>query len=228
MRNIPLVALAAACVETGPLPLPECTFHEVAETVDFTADAAIAAASVDLDDTSRTIDDAFVDPAAAAAWDGLPVHVEHRFTPTGPPTVVSFDPDPDPTDVYVCPAGRALRVPVTYHATAAVGAARVQHVGVAGKLALLATAPELGAISFDGTPENLSTAEYGVTSADAASLAAWTAQTEAGQVCAAAATLWFSTVPSSIYAGSWAADTTSGGLELDCPDGGAGFLRWGP
>lgn len=225
MHRLPVVTLCfAACQSTDERPPPPCSFREVTQTVDFTAEEVVAAASVDRDLLSWSRGDAFVDPADAAAWDGLPVHVEHRFTAAAAPTVVAFYPDPDPFDSHVCPVGRALRIPVAYHASVTIGSAHVDHDRPATGLALLATAAELDALSFDD-PATALTSELGSTSTDEA---AWLAQTKVGQDCPVPPTLWFDNLPGDLDAGSWAAAVAWGGLSVTCPDeGGQAFLGWG-
>lgn len=208
---------------------PPCTYDPVdVEPADaglsFTAAAALAAASVTVDDVTRVVPEAFVDAASADAWDGLDVHVEHTFTQVGLPTVVEFPPDAATDPDATCPLGPALRIPVRYHADARVGDAVFTHDLALPGFAMFATGPTLDDISFDDPGDSV--ADDGTTTVDPASERRLRSVLRR---CPAAAHLTVGRLPSDLEAGVWAREAVIGGVGAECPDtGGSALMFWGP
>ena len=159
-----------------------------------------------------------------------PVDITHTFDLDGPAKVVDFGTPTDPQ----CPTGLGLFIPVVQHASGTLNgwpfaADLVEH-------ALLATAPQLDALSFTLRDDYQDVGDQPAPSLDPrlvelALTSDFAEQYERdGYDCGAPgadAQYYIASIATSSYAGEWSRTYDKGDFEMVCTDDGTVVFRWG-
>jgi hypothetical protein len=217
MRPVSFSLFAMACHSEPELVARySCPFDRVAgdpaQVLGFTADDAIAAASVAV--TATTDPNEFVTETFAVVLDA-------QFTADGDAEVIEFEPGGTPG----CPTGRALRIPASYDLDGTLGQWHVSRHEEG--FSILATAAELGAISTDWSDAPGGIGDPGEAVVDPG-LETWARDHARGSADATACDMTFSLgpAPDDVEAGAWEHEASEGALWSDCENTQTRLLTW--